>query len=679
MSREETRKLFRRQSDPYDNKFWRAKLHKTEDSRYGLEIGEGHKFLSAAKERLGRNFDFRRLLIFRLLLLGLLLLLAGRVWWLQIARGQYYRQLADGNRIRILEIEPRRGVIYDRFKRPLVRNVANFVLYFIPADLPDDEATRRKILDRLKVIVGDIDTEELNKKIAAIKPGAYEDYQPLFAADNLEYEKAMLVYLESADMPGVFLDSKSRREYQLSALSLSHVLGYTGKISAAELEKFGTQYSMLDYIGKTGLEKYWEKELKGVSGKKQVEVDALGKEKRVISQSKTVDGLGLWLSLDYEAQAKLEQLIAAEMTAGGFKRAAGIVSDPESGEIIALVSLPTFNNNDFAKGISEEAYRILSQDQDQPLFNRAVSGEYPPGSTIKPVGVSAALEAGVLDEHKQFLSSGGLWWDKWFFPDWKSGGHGLTDARKAIAESVNTYMYYIGGGYDDFQGLGLDRLTDYYKKFGLGKPSGLDLPGEASGFIPSKAWKESVKNEAWYIGDTYHIAIGQGDLLATPLQINAYTNYFANGGKFYRPHLVKGFLNRAGEQTEAVKTIESEPSPISSANIEVVKQGMRQAVTSGSARRLNSLPVEAAGKTGTAQFSSVKKPHAWFTGFAPLNRPQISITILIEEGVEGSAGPTAVADKFMRWYFGERLTGNQKPVADAVGDTATGSPSILNP
>ncbi|NCN25632.1 penicillin-binding protein 2 [Candidatus Falkowbacteria bacterium CG10_big_fil_rev_8_21_14_0_10_37_14] len=640
------------------------RLHQPADRKYMIEIGEGAKFLQATNERLGRNFNFKISLYLKIFLTIFLGILIGRAAWLQLAKGVEYRQLADGNRLRVKRVEARRGIIYDRNNIPLVRNVANFMLYLIPADLPVTPEDRQAILSRLADLL-DSDLSEVTKGLDVIQPRSYEAFQPLFVADNLPYDKAMLIYLESAKMPGVFLDSKNRREYSLNAISLSHILGYTGKINAEEFKKLDGRYSVLDYIGKNGLESFWESDLRGTVGLRQVEVDALGKEKRVISQSKVVDGFNLQLSVDATAQAKLEEFLKEELFKGGFKKASAIVSNPNNGEIISLISWPAYDNNVFARGISSAEYKALLDDPDQPFFNRSVTGEYPSGSTIKIVGVSAALNEGVIDENQTVLSNGGLRVGEWFFPDWKAGGHGLTNARKAIADSVNTYMYYIGGGFQDFQGLGVERLTKYYKLFGLGQETGIDLPNEANGLVPSNEWKLATKNERWYVGDTYHIAIGQGDLIVTPLQVNYYTMFFANGGSFYHPHLVHALSD---ENNNVIKVVESPvvaPSPVSENAIKVVREGMRQAVTSGSAKRLSTLPVTAGGKTGTAQFSTVKKPHAWFTGFAPYDNPEVAITILIEEGIEGSSSATAVADKFLRWYFGDRLS---------VTSTATSTP-----
>ena len=402
-----------------------------------------------------------------------------------------------------------------------------------------------------------------------------------------------------------------------------------------------------------GVEYFWEADLKGINGKKQIEVDALGKEKKIINQEKGEDGHNLVLSIDIELQKKLEEVMADSLSELKTKKGSAIVMDPNNGEILALVSLPAYDNNVFARGITADEYGELINNPDKPLFNRTVSGEYPSGSTIKPVIAAAALEEGIINENTTFLSVGGISIGQWFFPDWKAGGHGRTSVRKAIAESVNTFFYYIGGGHQDFRGLGVDRIVEYGKLFGLGAQTGIDLAGESGGFLPSKKWKEETKGERWYIGDTYHLAIGQGDILVTPLQVAMFTGVFANSGKLYRPHLVKEVLS--GDD-RLIRKIETEPvrdNFINDYNLQVVREGMRQTVTRGSARSLSDLPVAAAGKTGTAQWSSKRENHAWFTGFAPYDNPEIVITVLIEEGGEGSSVAVPIAKEVMEWYFGE--------------------------
>jgi penicillin-binding protein 2 len=358
----------------------------------------------------------------------------------------------------------------------------------------------------------------------------------------------------------------------------------------------------------------------------------------------------LVLSVDYDLQKKSEEILTAEMDRLKLKKGAVIVMDPNNGEIISLVSLPAYNNNLFSGGIKTEEYEKLIKDANQPLFDRAIAGEYPSGSTVKMVVAAAALQEKVISEKTSVFSSGGLRVGIWFFPDWKAGGHGWTDVRKALADSVNTFFYYIGGGYESFTGLGIDRLVKYFRLFGLGDKTGIDLPNEAMGFVPSKEWKEKVRDEKWYIGDTYHLAIGQGDLLVTPLQIARWTAFFANSGKIVSPHLVKKILDENGNSAEEIIP-EVKQGIIDPYNVEVVRQGMRRAVTAGSAKRMQDLPVETAAKTGTAQWSTVKDPHAWFTAFAPYKDPEIVVTVLVEEGKEGSQVALTVAHEIVKYYF----------------------------
>ena len=617
---------------------------------------------SRPQETMGHNFNFKYInLIVVILFISLSLLLA-KTAYLQIYKGDYYSGMSEGNRIRISRIEPRRGVIYDQKLRPLVRNKPNFMLYLTPADLPEEDDLN-KIFERLSEILGQESLVAMQEKLEKIDKNSLEAFRPLFIEDNIDYEKAMSLYLEVDSWSGITISNRSNREYLIYGLpsteqekyylSMSHIMGYTGKINQNELDKFGDEYLAIDYIGKMGIEYFWENELKGQSGKKQIEVDALGKEKKILGQVEPQDGHNLVLSLDVEQQLKMEEILTKTLEKLGLTRASAVVLDPSNGEVLAMVSLPAYNNNVFARGISHEEYNILINHQDHPLFNRAVSGEYPSGSTVKPVMAAAALEEGIISENTSFLSTGGLRIGEWFFPDWKAGGHGRTNVRKAIAQSVNTFFYYIGGGYDDFRGLGVDRIVKYGELFGLGSQLGIDLAGEADGFLPTREWKKEDRGERWYVGDTYHLAIGQGDLLVTPLQVAAYTSVLANGGALYRLHFIRQILS---SDDQVIREIQNDPIRkdfIDPYNMHVVREGMRQTVTLGSARSLNSVPVPVAGKTGTAQWSSVKDTHAWFVGFAPYENPELAFAILVEEGGEGSSVAVPIAKEFLEWYFGE--------------------------
>ncbi len=655
------------------------------DSFYHTDWAEGAFLADAShKEILSYSFNFNQLKYFIFWGLILLFVLVGRSFWLQVVKNDYYSLLSEHNRSRIEVIEPKRGIIYTRDFQPLVRNKANFVLYFKPIDLPKDELRRDYILrqisyvlegkskaissnnlqsasDSLKIDFDNATFYKLKETLSSVKIGSLESYQPLFAADNIEYEKAMLIALELPSWPGVFLSNKIRREYLsplstsspvvMSENSLAHVLGYTGKISPVELAESKFDYSPIDYIGKMGVEYSWEKELKGTPGQKAIEVDALGRQKKTISETAAIDGSNLQLTIDSKLQQKVEEVTQAYLKKANLHRAAVIIINPNNGEILSLLSLPAYNNNLFAKGISQEEYNQFLIDSDRPLFNRAVSGEFPSGSIIKPIFAAGALAEGIINANTSFFSSGGLRIGEWFFPDWKAGGHGQTDVKKALAWSVNTFFYYIGGGYGDFRGLGLSGLVKYARLFGLGAMTGVDLPGERAGFVPTAEWKEKTKKEPWYIGDTYHFSIGQGDVIVTPIQVANYTAAIANGGTLYKPHLVKSILGEDNKLIRDIPPVVINQDLVTSQNLAIVREGMRETVTLGSARSLDSLSVAVAGKTGTAQWSTKKAPHAWFIGFAPYEHPELAITVLVEEGVEGSAIAVPIAHDILNWYY----------------------------
>ncbi len=624
------------------------------------------------------SFSLSRLSWWRVLAAVLFGVLLWRLYWLQITQGAYYRSLADGNRLRLQTIDANRGIIYDDQKKPLVRNVANFLLYFVPADLPKDAVSREALIKKVADILGDPSQQAIDNLLSKVDFKSLDAYQPLFIADNLAYDKAMAIDLASAQMPGVALSSQSRRQYDMSLISLSHVLGYTGKVNDNDL-KVNPGYSPLDYIGKDGLEKYWETDLRGMPGVEQIEVDALGKEKAVISQTAPLDGHNLVLSLNYNAQQELEKDLANEMQKDKLTDSGGmaIVMDPNTGQIIAFVSWPSFDNNLFAQGISQTDYQKLLNDPANPLFQRISNGQYPSGSVIKPVVAAAALQEGVIDQNTSFLSTGGLRLNgQWFFPDWKAGGHGKTDVRKAIAQSVNTFFYIIGGGYQDFVGLGIDRLDKWFSLFDFGQKTGIDLPGEETGFIPTKDWKQKTQHTQWFVGDTYHVAIGQGDFLVTPLQIAMMTCYFANGGTLYRPYFVKQILSGDDQLLSTVAPVVLKSNLVSPQNVEIVREGMRQTITAGSAQLLKDVQVPVAGKTGTAQWSSTKPNHGWFTAFAPYDHPQVEITVMLEEGGEGTYTAAPVARNFLRWYFSAARLGTSTAAASTPASMSTQSQKV---
>lgn len=600
------------------------------------------------EEYLSSNFDTKKLrwLFFIIVIVFFSLFL--RVGYLQIAKGDEYRIAAEDNRIRIHEVSASRGIIYDRDNNILARNIPNFVLKFTPADLPEDQLEYETLISSIANIL-EKDAAEISNIIDEQPDSSYQAH---LLYEHIPYDQAILLRITSNNLPGISLETTNFRDY-LTNKYFSHILGYMSKISSEELAEH-PDYLFDDTIGKAGIEFFYESELRGKNGKKEIEVNSLGKESKIVTQKDPEPGINLILTIDSKLQNTLgEALEKTVQNSQGITGAAAIAINPNNGAILALISEPGFDNNSFNLGLSAEEYQKLIEDPDNPLFNRAISGEYPSGSTVKPLIALGALEEGIITPNTTFISSGGIQIDKWFFPDWKAGGHGTTNLKKAIAESVNTYFYLIGGGNEDMQGLGIDRIKPYLELFGLNSALGIDLPGEATGFLPTKEWKEVTKNESWYIGDTYHLSIGQGDLLVTPLQVTNYIATIANGGTFYKPHLVKSSSNADGSTNAENQPEILNDNFIASSHYTAVKEGLREAVLTGSARSLGDLPVTSAGKTGTAQFGNRGKTHAWFTAFAPYENPEIAITVLVEGGGEGTVTALPVVKQGLKSWFSE--------------------------
>ncbi|MCK4745327.1 penicillin-binding protein 2 [Candidatus Parcubacteria bacterium] len=612
------------------------------------------------KSFIGSSIDKKRLAIFLSFILLLILALFLRIFYLQIIKGDYYFGIAEGNRIKTEIIKAKRGVIYDKNLKQLVYNRPNFSLVIIPNLFFNEFCPAKKNEEcknnGLNFIISIFQNKEYDENfINNLRLNLYkiniELKQETILAENIAYQDALNLKNIIQNIDWLNLKIDSAREY-FPLASMSHWIGYTGRINQEELKDSKNEnYLLNDYIGKIGIEKYYEKVLKGKDGRKEIEVNALGEEKDVVSITSPENGLNLYLTIDYELQQEVEGIINRQLTKIKKYKAAVVAINPQNGEILALVSIPSFSSNDFAYKIDAEKYQSLLNNIDKPLFHRAVTGTYPSGSIIKPVIAVAALEEGIITQYTSFLSVGGISIGGWFFPDWQAGGHGSANVRKAIANSVNTFFYIVGGGYNNFSGLGVEKIKEYGEKFGLNNKTGIDLPYEASGFLPTKEWKKEVRGENWYIGDTYHLAIGQGDLLITPLQAAVFTSIIANGGIYYRPHLLKKILNEDGKTIKEINSEIVRENFIGKKNLQIAAMGMRDCVTYGSCRYLANLPIKAAGKTGTAEHSKGKDPHAWFTCFAPFDNPEIVLAVLIEEGEGGSKTAAPVAKEILKWYL----------------------------
>lgn len=560
------------------------------------------------------------------------LIILGRLIQLQLIQQDRYLFQAEGNRTHTETIKALRGIIYDEAGEPLVRNNPDFRLMLTARELPyrysdNYEQTITDIRQVAHLGIG-----EFEKKLLF----SFQSGQPVELRSHIPYEEALALMIQIQRMPAVHVETFYSREY-LADESYAHLLGYMGKITQEEYEEIGDEYLLNDEIGKTGLELYYERELRGKDGKRNIEVDYRGREITEISNIETEPGSNIHLTVDPVLQQIAFDTAQSYTEEHGLPGATVVAIDPSNGAVRALVSYPTYDNNLFAGGISQDEYEPLATDERKPLFHRAISGTYPSGSTFKPIVAAAALDEGVVTPSTTVMSTGGIQIENFFFPDWKSGGHGETDVYKALAESVNTFFYLAGGGDNETNtGLGVKRITDYARRFGLGQLTQVDLPGEQSGFLPSKGWKEEQKDEPWYIGDTYHLAIGQGDILVTPIQVANYTAAIANGGTLYRPHLVSCLSSPDGNVFHTIEATALNEEAASPGAVATVQRGLREAVLTGSAKQMQQLPFSSAGKTGTAQFGQEEKTHSWFTAFAPYENPTLAITVLFEEGGEGS-------------------------------------------
>lgn len=596
----------------------------------------------------------KRFLWMYCVVLGVFILLGFRLFFLQIFSSEYYRGLAFNNRIRIQHEKASRGIVYDSQKRALVKNIPSFNLSIVPIDLPKDESNKLEMIQDISEMIS-MPREEIADIINNVHSISSD---PVLLKENIDRDAALIIEAQYENYPGIIVENSSRREYEKGPL-FAHIFGYTGKITQEEYDARKDQgYLLNDTIGKSGIENTYESYIRGEYGKKQVEVDSLGRVENILATKESVPGNNLILSVDMEIQEKMTEFLQNGARAVGSQRAAAVMMNPKTGEILGMVSLPTYDNNKFAQGITQEDYSELANDPAKPLFNRSVSGTYPPGSTIKPIVAAAALEEGIITPQTTIIDTGSMRVPNQYNPDivyefvgWNREGLGPMDVYDAIAKSSDIYFYQVAGGFENFRGLGATKLINYYTQFQLGIPLGIDLPNESAGLVPRPEWKEQVKHESWYLGDTYHMAIGQGDVLATPLQVLNFTSTIANGGIIYRPHIVKQIINGDNDIIEDILPVALNQGFIALEKIQIVQRAMRETVLNGSGRLLQDLPVSAAGKTGTAQYSNNEKTHAWFTAYAPYDDPEVALVVLVEDGGEGNKTAVPIANDILRWYF----------------------------
>ncbi len=601
-----------------------------------------------------------------LLLIASFFILAFRLVDLQIIRGASFRTLSEDNRIRSKTVLAPRGLIKDRNGKVLAQNTASFDIVAVPFDLPKTNLDSE--LAELSRSF-ELDLEEVKKKVSSMNPRSLE---PVIIAQGISQEQSILFQTRAEDFYGFVVQQIPIRQYPDPEI-FSHILGYTGLISPEQATKVDKDiYDTNDFIGKLGIESGYEKFLHGTNGQNLVEVDATGKVQNVLGQSSPLPGNTLMLNIDQELQQKLYHELSDKNPG---RKAAAIALDPRNGQVLALVSVPGFNNNLFARGISHKEYQELLSDKTLPLFNRAISGTYPPGSTVKPMVAIAGLESGIINENTVVNDRGVLVIPNQYDPSvsydfrgWKPGGLGPVNVRSAIALSSDIFFYEVAGGYPHSTipgGLGAESLASWYRKFHLGQQMGVDIQGEASGSVPDPDWKAKYyKDNAilskWYLGDTYHVGIGQGDLLVTPLQVALWTATIANNGTAYKPQIASRVIDDHGKIIYESKPEVLVSGVASAKNLKIVQEGMRQTVLAGTAKPLQSLPITSAGKTGTSQFDGAdpSRTHAWFTAYAPYEEPQIVITVLVEAGGEGNAIAEPVVKDALQWWAENRYNRN---------------------
>lgn len=603
-------------------------------------------------------------------------LLSLQLFRLQILNGQRNLGLADGNRLRQKISRAPRGVIYDRHKNLLVRNLGSYDVTVTPSLLPSNPATRQQVYSTVAGLLGlpydqvfaKAEGDCVNGEVAAKKDHARAEAdclttsQARLVTSNVDQNTAVNFDQSKNNVPGFSLDLNQIRQY-LDNGALSSILGYTGRINEQEYSDH-PNYEPTDLIGKLGIEKQYESLLRGQSGSEQIEVDASGQPIKLLASKSSQPGSNLVLTIDTDLQNDLANNIKAQMSASGATQAAGVAINPKTGEILAAVNLPTYDNNLFAKGISQTDFSKLLKDPAQPLFNKSMSGAYPTGSIIKPLIGSAALQEHVVTPDTTVNDTGALEITnkynkdiKYLFRSYEPGGLGIVNISKAIAVSSNVFFYTVGGGYGNIGGLGVDRLTAYYHKFGLGHKTGVDIPEETAGVVPTPDWKKQQTGEDWVLGDTYNISVGQGDLKASPLQMAVAEAAVANGGKVMQPHLLKEVDGPGGQVTQTFQPKVVEQNFISPENNQLIRSAMRDVVTrpygTACCRLEQEVPVHVAAKTGTAETdpNGNKKPDAWFTAYAPYEDPQIEIVVMIQNAGEGAQFAGPAVRETLKWCF----------------------------
>jgi len=581
----------------------------------------------------------RRLTILRVALFVIVGLLALRLWHLQVRDGAYYRDLSENNRTRTVILEPARGLIYDRYGVLLANNVPSFGLYVTLEDVKDRPALIRGLVD----LIG-LDETALRKKFA--ERGS--KLLPRKLKDGLSLREAALVESHRLDLPGVMIQADSQRNYPIGSMA-SHLLGYVGQISAEQLDRTDAEdLHQGSIIGQYGVEKTYDRFLRGRAGQKVIEVDALGHEKQTVAVEKPAAGDDLYLTIDLHLQRLAEDLLGEES-------GAIVALDPTNGEVLALASHPEFNPNVLSRELTAKQWDAIVQDPARPLNNRATQGQYPPGSTFKIVMAAAALESHTITPSTKIHCVGGFPFGNRVYKDWKAGGHGFMDVTQALVESCDVFFYTVG------QRMGIDTIADFADQFGLGKETGIELPSERVGIVPSTVWKEKAKGQPWLPGETISAAIGQGYVTVTPMQMAHLIATVANDGTSFRPRIVRAVMERETGRLHEFSSLPQGQLTVAADTLSLIKEALAGVVTRGTATRARSTLITIAGKTGTAQTAALRtgperdipkkfRDHAWFVSYAPVDAPRIAVAVLVEHMGHGGSAAAPLAKQIIEAF-----------------------------
>lgn len=614
----------------------------------------------------------RQYLILIGFLVFILLLYVLRLWQLQLLHGGRYRYQSEHNRIRLEEIPAPRGIIFDRHGIPLVENRPAYHLMLIREDVQDLGET----LGRVSKICGK-PLDELQEIVAEKKD--VRGFVPIRLMSDIDRDCLARLEARRQRLPGVFVRVEPKREYKLNG-SAAHIIGYLSEISEDQLKQEQyRRYSAGETVGKIGVERVLEPYLHGKSGGRQVEVDAVGRRIRLLNETLPIPGRNIWLTIDAGLQRKVESFLKGHI-------GAIVALDPKSGSILAMASSPTFDQEQFVRGLTRADWSALSSDPSHPLLNRAIDATYPPGSTYKPLVLLAGLQEGVISATTSLYCPGFYRLGKRRYRCWREWGHGNLEPHDAIVQSCDVFFYQLG------LKLGVDRIAKYAKMFGLGAKTGIELRPELAGLVPTSEWKKRTKGVAWQKGETLSIAIGQGFDLVTPLQMALAYAAIANGGILWEPYLIGRVEGSRPEEAQLVSGRIRRKIPVDPKYFKLAQQALTGVVQEerGTAKRIRMKSVRIAGKTGTAQVVRMpdnvnrkllakitedhEKDHAWFVAYAPAEDPAIVVSVLVEHGGHGSSTAAPLARQVIAAYLGEDPVDQPKPeaVLPRTGDRSSG-------